>query len=75
MRTRIFLIAAIASVGLAAQDRTPPREIPLPPIKTRRPRAARRNELPVRKEMPEVLVTNGGSKVTTRANGSGAAKR
>ena len=35
MRTRIFLIAAIASVGLAAQDRPDPREIPVPPIATR----------------------------------------
>ena len=66
MRTRIVLIAAIASVGLAAQDRPDPREIPVPPIATRLGTLPGVNELPARTAMPDVLVRNDGTRVTTR---------
>ena len=75
---RVLLFTGVAlGIGLLphiaiAQDAAPangpdPKEIPLPPIKTPIGRLPGVTELPVRKEMPEVLVTNGGSKVTTRS--------
>ena len=65
VRTRIFLIAAIASVGLAAQDRPDPREIPVPPIATRLGTLPGVNDLPALPAMPDVLVMNDGTRVTT----------
>ena len=65
VRTRIFLIAAIASVGLAAQDRPDPREIPVPLITTRLGTLPGVNELPARTALPDVLVRNDGTRVTT----------
>src|SRR5262249_40024667 len=80
LRTRlhVLLFTGVAlGVGLlrhsataqdAAQANGPdPREIPVPPIKTPIGRLPGVEELPVRKEMPDVLATNGGSKVTNRS--------
>ena len=77
-RLRVLLFTGVAlGIGLlrhtataqdAAQANGPdPREIPVPPIKTPIGRLPGVEELPVRKEMPDVLVTNGGSSVTTRS--------
>src|SRR5258708_35461462 len=64
----IGLLRHTATAQDAAQANGPdPREIPVPPIKTPIGRLPRVEELPVRKEMPDVLVTNGGSKGTTRS--------
>jgi len=46
-------------------DGPDPREIPVPPIKTPMGKLPGVNELPVRKEMPDVLTMNDGTKVTT----------
>jgi hypothetical protein len=46
-------------------DRPDPREIPLPVIKTNLPSLPGVDQLPVRKEMPDPLVMNDGTKVTT----------
>jgi (4-O-methyl)-D-glucuronate---lignin esterase len=43
-----------------------PREIPIPAIETPLGRLPGVNELPVRKEMPDVMVMNDGTKVRTR---------
>ena len=80
LRTRLHVLlftGAALGIGLlrhtataqdAAQANGPdPREIPVPPIKTPIGRLPGAEELPVRKEMPDVLVTTGGSKVTTRS--------
>ncbi|HEX3356397.1 MAG TPA: alpha/beta hydrolase family protein [Tepidisphaeraceae bacterium] len=42
-----------------------PREIPVPPIQTSLGTMPGVNDLPVRKEMPDVMVMNDGTKVTT----------
>jgi len=69
-----FLVAAIfmglradtargqSSISAAGPD---PREIPLPVIKTAMGTLPGVNELPVRKEMPDVMTMNNGRKVTT----------
>jgi hypothetical protein len=71
-----FLCAALAgglSTGtVALQGPAPgegpdPREIPVPPIETSMGRLPGVNELPVRAEMPDVLTSSDGSKVTTPA--------
>jgi len=76
LRVLIFTIATLAISLLrhtaAAQDAAPvngpdPREIPIPAIKTALGRLPGVKDLPVRQEMPDVMVTNTGSKVTTRA--------
>lgn len=46
-------------------DRPDPREIPLPAIKTSLPSLPGVNDLPVRREMPDALTMNDGTKVTT----------
>ena len=64
----IGLLRHTATAQDAAQTNGPdPREIPVPPIKTPIGHLPGVEELPLRKEMPDVLVTNGGSKVTTRS--------
>lgn len=67
-----FAAAALAAVAPAAiaqaaplPDRPDPREIPLPKIKTTLGNLPGVDELPVRKEMPDPLVMNNGTKVTT----------
>lgn len=72
-RTRtvaVLLIALLAAAGLclsqAADTPGPdPKEIPIPAIHTRVGVLPGVNELPIRKEMPDVLVMNDGTKVTT----------
>jgi hypothetical protein len=62
------LALAIQAVGAdAPADRPDPAEIPLPPIKTSMTPLPGVDELPVRKEMPDVLTMNDGTKVTTPA--------
>lgn len=78
LRTRWWiLLFAVAALGAGlirhtatAQDDVPAngpdrREIPVPAIKTPMGNLPGVKELPVRKEMPDVLVTSGGQKVTT----------
>src|SRR5476651_698814 len=64
-----FVVAGIGASLAHAQapllDRPDPREIPLPVIKTNLPSMPGVDELPVRKEMPDPLVMNDGTKVTT----------
>ena len=77
MRSRAFLIAAIASFGLAAvpspahpqrvepQAGAEPREIPVPRIATPLGTLPGVTELPARAALPDVLVMNDGTRVTT----------
>ena len=66
---RLILAATIAlATAHAAEplpDRPDPREIPLPKIKTTLGDLPGVDQLPVRKEMPDVMVMNDGTKVTT----------
>src|SRR5882757_1863547 len=60
--------ASISVGGLRGQITGPdPKEIPLPPIKTAAAPLPGVNELPVRAEMPDVMMMNDGTKVTTPA--------
>ncbi len=73
-----FAIAAVLTAPLRAQDEAPapvakvlpdrpdPREIPVPPVATTLPSLPGVDALPVRKEMPDALTMNDGTKVTTR---------
>jgi hypothetical protein len=64
------LLASVALCALAAtaqDDRPDPRELPVPYIRTPLGTLPGVNELPVRRELPNVLVMNDGTKVTTRA--------
>jgi hypothetical protein len=56
---------AIALVAACAAGGPDPREIPVPPIQTPMARLPGVDELRVRKEMPDVLVMNDGTRVTT----------
>ena len=58
-----LLISAQETPAPAGPD---PREIPLPPIKTRMSTLPGVDALPVRKELPDVMVMNGGTRVTNR---------
>src|SRR5207247_2213698 len=66
-----FTRASFALVAVRAAEPVPnrpdPREIPLPPIKTSLGKMPGVDELPVRKEMPDVLARNDGTRVTTPA--------
>ena len=64
----LLLLFAVTLVGLSqtADSGPDPHEIPLPPIKTKLGVLPRVNELPVRREMPDVLTMLDGSKVTTK---------
>ena len=81
MKTRIHLFVLLVAAGClvlwpsltaAPQTGTPiasspdPREIPLPPIQTSMGTLPGVGNLPVRKEMPDVMVMNDGTKVKTR---------
>ncbi len=67
LRTLSILLVA-TGIGLAQTSDTgpDPKEIPIPAIRTKMGVLPGVNELPVRKDMPDVLVMNDGSKVTTR---------
>jgi hypothetical protein len=70
LRKRFCILVALAAcAGLRAQDAPggpDPREIPVPPIKTPMGTLPGVAQLPVRHEMPGVMVMNDGTKVTTR---------
>src|SRR4051794_20406469 len=57
---------AIARGAAPIPDRPDPRELPVPEIPTKLGRLPGVDELPVRKEMPDVFTMNDGTKVTTR---------
>jgi hypothetical protein len=70
----LILIAACAGLGIfwkmaTAQDAIgpDPREIPVPKIKTPIGNLPGVAELPIRKEIPDVMVMNDGTKITTRS--------
>ncbi len=66
MRTRRLFLAAMAAVGVAGASTLAQTEIPVPAIATRLGTLPGVNELPVRPELPDVLVMNDGTRVTTR---------
>lgn len=57
--------AVLAAAGLAAGQAPEVKEIPVPAVKTRLAELPDAAALPVRAEMPEVMVMNGGARVTT----------
>ena len=89
MRKQLLHLAAIACVGLAgasslAQTQRAdaaltngpdPREIPVPRIATPLGTLPGVNELPTRTAMPDVMVMNDGTRVTTGANGKHGARK
>jgi hypothetical protein len=58
---------AFATVCAFAQSGPDPREIPVPRIKTAPGTLPGVNELPIRRELPDVMVMNEGKRITTRA--------
>jgi hypothetical protein len=60
----MFTATAEAQTAGAA-SRPDPREIPVPPIATAMGRMPGVAELPIREEMPDVLVMNDGTRVRT----------
>ncbi len=68
LRTRLCVLLCAGISAVAAQENGPdPREIPVPPIKAPLGRLPGVDRLPARPEMPDVLLTDAGSKVTNRA--------
>ncbi|HUA62979.1 MAG TPA: hypothetical protein VML19_29755 [Verrucomicrobiae bacterium] len=79
VRTRFWLLLALLGalapigwfVARAQESAVPsgpdPHEIPIPAIKTPMGKLPGVNELPVRRDLPDVLVMNDGKKVTTAA--------
>jgi hypothetical protein len=68
-RSRFWFAFALAACGLASAQIASgpdPREIPVPRINTQMGTLPGVNELPVRKDMPDVMVMNDGTKVTNR---------
>src|SRR5277367_4314642 len=63
-------LGTLSHTARAQQASTPvgpdPREIPIPRIKTPMRTLPGVDELPVRKELPDVMVMNDGTKVTSR---------
>src|SRR5437763_198668 len=69
---RFYILSLIAACVALAQDANvtsgpDPREIPIPRIKTPMGTLPGVSELPIRRELPDVMVMNDGTKVTTRA--------
>ena len=56
------LTFSFLTIAIAQPD---PREIPVPPIRTKMGKLPGVNDLPPRKEMPDVMVMNNGTRVTT----------
>ena len=69
LRTRSYILIVMAAALVQAQDANgpDPREIPIPRIKTPMGTLPGAGQLPVRKELPDVMVMNDGTNVTTRA--------
>lgn len=74
-RSLVLLVAAVAvagsSIGLATPQEPfpsgePPREIPVPPLRTSLDSLPGVQDLPVRVEMPDVMTMADGRRVTTR---------
>lgn len=73
-RFQLLLSASVLCLGLfraAPQDAPPPtgpdpREIPLPAIRTPMGRLPGAADVPIRKELPDVLLTNAGTRVANR---------
>ena len=69
LRTVYRTAALVAAIDCSAAEPIPnrpdPRQVPVPEIKTALGKLPGVNELPVRKEMPDVLTMNDGTKVTT----------
>jgi hypothetical protein len=61
-----FAAALFTHAAQEISNRPDPREVPLPPIATAAPRQPGVDALPVRKELPDVLTMNDGTRVTTR---------
>jgi hypothetical protein len=66
LRPRLWLPIAFCAASIA-QDGPDPREIPVPPIQAPIANLPGASALPVRKDMPDILVMNDGTKVTSRA--------
>lgn len=70
LRLAIVLLAAALPAASAAEpanlNRPDPREIPVPPIPTSLGSLPGVSDLPVRKEMPDVMIMNDGTRVTTQ---------
>jgi len=68
---RASFVLGFALVALCAAAQVPngpdPHEIPVPRIETPFKRLPGVNDLPVRKDLPDVMVMNDGTRVTTRA--------
>ncbi|MEP7366890.1 MAG: hypothetical protein ABI972_26835 [Acidobacteriota bacterium] len=58
------LMLPLLSIANAQPD---PREIPVPPIQTKMGKLPGVNDLPVRQELPAVMVMNDGTRVTSKA--------
>jgi hypothetical protein len=64
----LFLVAASALAQSAAPTTSPdPREIPLPEIQTSMPAMPGVNDLPTHPELPDIMLMNDGTRVTTPA--------
>ncbi len=69
MKSQYWIPVACAACVLIAQEAPPgpdPREIPVPRIKTPMGTLPGVAELPVRKDLPDIMVMNDGTKVTNR---------
>ena len=66
MKVTFWFFFVLAGVSFA-QSGPDPREIPIPPIKTSMGKLPGVDELPVRKDMPDVMVMNDGTRVKTRS--------
>jgi hypothetical protein len=62
-RSVLFLLSAVLAAQVTGPD---PREIPIPPIRTAAKPLPGVKDLPVRNDLPAVLLTNDGRKITTR---------
>jgi len=66
VKVTFWFFFVLAGVSFA-QSGPDPREIPIPPIKTSMGKLPGVDELPVRKDMPDVMVMNDGTRVKTRS--------
>ena len=66
-RYALFLLSAALFAQVADTPGPDPREIPIPPIQTSAKPLPGVKDLPVRKELPDILLINNGRRVTTPA--------